>query len=59
MQSLTITMVSYNGELKLALGTEKGFINSQLLVSCMEKAFARIYEAAVGKPHQDPTELRV
>lgn len=52
-------MVSYNGELKLALGTEKGFINSQLLVSCMEKAFARIYEAAVGKPHQDPTELRV
>ncbi|RWR96235.1 O-acyltransferase WSD1 isoform X1 [Cinnamomum micranthum f. kanehirae] len=52
-QSLTITMVSYNGEMKMAFGTEKGFINSQLLVSCMEKAFARIYEAAVGKPHQE------
>lgn len=48
-QSLTVTLVSYNGKLKMALGSEKGFIKSQLLVSCMEKAFERIFEAAVGK----------
>ncbi|KAK1274926.1 hypothetical protein QJS04_geneDACA012865 [Acorus gramineus] len=46
-QSLTITMVSYMGKLKVAMGTEKGFIDSKLLTTCMEKAFKRIYEAAL------------
>ncbi|KAK1321549.1 hypothetical protein QJS10_CPA03g00808 [Acorus calamus] len=50
-QSLTITMVSYMGKLKVAMGTEKGFIDSKLLTTCMEKAFKRIYEASLeGKP---------
>ncbi|XP_058095421.1 wax ester synthase/diacylglycerol acyltransferase 4-like [Magnolia sinica] len=49
-QSLTITMVSYNGQLTVALGTEKGYINSQLLSSCMERAFDTIFEAAMGRP---------
>ncbi|XP_068666968.1 wax ester synthase/diacylglycerol acyltransferase 4-like [Aristolochia californica] len=49
-QSLTVTLVSYNGKLRLAIGTEKGFINSKLLISCMETAFERISEAALNKP---------
>ncbi|KAK1320552.1 O-acyltransferase WSD1 [Acorus calamus] len=46
-QSLRITIVSYMGKLKVAMGTEKGFIDAKLLTTCMEKAFARIYEAAI------------
>ncbi|KAJ0986435.1 hypothetical protein J5N97_004791 [Dioscorea zingiberensis] len=48
-QSLTITMVSYNGKLKVAMGTEKGFIDSELLVSCLEKSFERIFTASGAK----------
>ncbi|KAG9448119.1 hypothetical protein H6P81_014247 [Aristolochia fimbriata] len=47
-QSLTFTLVSYNGKLKLAIGSEKGFINSKLLCSCMERAFQHIFEAALN-----------
>ncbi|XP_020246505.1 O-acyltransferase WSD1-like isoform X2 [Asparagus officinalis] len=47
-QSLTITVVSYMGKLRVAMGVEKGFINPNLLVSCMEKSFERIFEAALG-----------
>ncbi|KAK1285361.1 hypothetical protein QJS10_CPB20g01759 [Acorus calamus] len=46
-QSLVITMVSYMGKLKVAMGTEKGFIDAKLLTTCTEKAFERIYEAAL------------
>ncbi|KAK1320549.1 hypothetical protein QJS10_CPA03g00815 [Acorus calamus] len=46
-QSLVITMVSYMGKLKVTMGTEKGFIDAKLLTTCMEKAFERIYEAAL------------
>ncbi|KAM0942251.1 putative O-acyltransferase, WSD1, O-acyltransferase WSD1 [Dioscorea sansibarensis] len=46
-QSLTMTMVSYNGKLRLAIGAEKGFIDSPLLVSCMKKSFNELYETAV------------
>lgn len=49
LQSLTITVVSYMGKLKVALGVEKGFINSQLLNSYMKESFERILEAAKGK----------
>ncbi|MQL73597.1 hypothetical protein Taro_005928 [Colocasia esculenta] len=48
-QSLTITMVSYMGKLKVAFGTEKDFIDGQLLVACMEKAFTRILQEALRK----------
>lgn len=48
-QSLTITVVSYMGMVKVAIGAEKDFINSKLLVSCMEKAFERIFEEAIGQ----------
>ncbi|ONK71872.1 uncharacterized protein A4U43_C04F13250 [Asparagus officinalis] len=47
-QSLTITVVSYMGTIKVAIGAERDFINSELLVSCMEKSFERIFDAAVG-----------
>lgn len=49
LQSLTVTALSYMGQLKIAVGAEKGFINSELLVSCMEKSFERILEASVGQ----------
>ncbi|KAJ3692087.1 hypothetical protein LUZ60_012437 [Juncus effusus] len=45
-QSLSIAVVSYMGKIKVAMGAEQGFINSQLLVSCVEKSFQRILEAA-------------
>ncbi|CAL9152087.1 unnamed protein product [Musa hybrid cultivar] len=48
-QSLTVSVVSYMGKLKVAMGTEKGFIDAGLLVSCMEQSFRRISEAAAGK----------
>ncbi|XP_010935670.1 wax ester synthase/diacylglycerol acyltransferase 4-like [Elaeis guineensis] len=48
-QSLTVTIISYMGKVKMAVGMEKGFINSEVFVSCMEKSFQRIYKAAVGK----------
>ena len=35
------------GKLKVAMGVEKGFINPNLLVSCMEQSFERIFEEAV------------
>ncbi|XP_078432063.1 wax ester synthase/diacylglycerol acyltransferase 4-like [Wolffia australiana] len=45
-QSLTITMLSYMGKLRVTFGTEKDFINEQRLVSCMEKAFDMMYQEA-------------
>ncbi|XP_077252272.1 wax ester synthase/diacylglycerol acyltransferase 4-like [Tasmannia lanceolata] len=48
-QSLTITLISYNGTLRMALGMEKGFINPKLLTSCIERALERISEAALAK----------
>ncbi|KAH7669202.1 CoA-dependent acyltransferases protein [Dioscorea alata] len=45
-QSLTITIVSYNGKVRLAIGAEKDFIDSPLLVSCMKKSFNELYETA-------------
>lgn len=49
MQSLAVTMVSYMGTLKVVLTGEKGFIDSQLLVSCMKEAFDKVYREACGK----------
>ncbi|KAJ8648123.1 hypothetical protein MRB53_001146 [Persea americana] len=47
--SLAVTMVSYMGTLKVVLTGEKGFIDSQLLVSCMKEAFDKVYREACGK----------
>ncbi|XP_039135416.1 O-acyltransferase WSD1-like [Dioscorea cayenensis subsp. rotundata] len=46
-QSLTMTIVSYMQKVRVAVGAEKGFIDSPLLVSCMKKSFESIYEASV------------
>ncbi|PKA46840.1 O-acyltransferase WSD1 [Apostasia shenzhenica] len=47
-QSLTMTVVSYMGRLTVAMGTERGFIDSDLLRSSMQKSFQRIFQAAVN-----------
>ncbi|KAK9152786.1 hypothetical protein Sjap_000266 [Stephania japonica] len=47
-QNISITMVSYNGMLRLAVGAEKSCINLQLLMSCIENAFERLSKAALG-----------
>ncbi|XP_059660916.1 wax ester synthase/diacylglycerol acyltransferase 4-like [Cornus florida] len=46
-QSLTITMVSYTGKLRVAVGTEKGLIDPQRFKSCIEKAFDMVFNTAV------------
>ncbi|PIA35242.1 hypothetical protein AQUCO_03600127v1 [Aquilegia coerulea] len=46
--SLNITVMSYMGNVRLALGTEKGFINHQVLISCLQKAFDKIFAAALA-----------
>ncbi|KAF9616645.1 hypothetical protein IFM89_030879 [Coptis chinensis] len=48
-QSLVFTIVSYMGKLRLVSATEKGFIDSQLLNSCLKEAFSKIYVAVVGE----------
>ncbi|KAI9176796.1 hypothetical protein LWI28_025885 [Acer negundo] len=45
-QSLTITMLSYMGKMRIAVGTEKGFIEPQKFQGCIENAFERIFKAA-------------
>ncbi|XP_073156596.1 wax ester synthase/diacylglycerol acyltransferase 4-like [Henckelia pumila] len=46
-QSLTITMMSYMGTLRIAVGTEDGQIQAQKFKSCVQKAFDIIFKAAV------------
>ncbi|KAK8939618.1 hypothetical protein KSP40_PGU021524 [Platanthera guangdongensis] len=48
-QNLTVTVVSYMEKLTVAMGTERGFIDSDLLVSSMTKSFQRIFQAAMRK----------
>ncbi|MBA0872972.1 hypothetical protein Goshw_024517 [Gossypium schwendimanii] len=45
-QSLTITMVSYMGKLRIAVGTEKGYIDPPRFKSSIENAFEMILKAA-------------
>ncbi|KAH7669205.1 CoA-dependent acyltransferases protein [Dioscorea alata] len=62
-QSLTMTIVSYMQKVRVAMGAEKGFIDSSLLVSCMKKSFEAIYEASVVDkenqfyPHEHEKEI--
>ncbi|KAG6407056.1 hypothetical protein SASPL_130038 [Salvia splendens] len=46
-QSLSITMVSYMGKLRIALTAEKGFIDQNKLKSCIEYALEVISKAAL------------
>ncbi|XP_052206974.1 wax ester synthase/diacylglycerol acyltransferase 4-like [Diospyros lotus] len=46
-QSLTITLVSYMGNLRVAVGSEKGFVDSQKFQSSIQKAFEMMFKAAV------------
>lgn len=46
-QSLTITMVSYMKELRIAVGMEKGLMDPQKFKSSVESAFDMMFKAAV------------
>ncbi|KAH6780609.1 hypothetical protein C2S52_011846 [Perilla frutescens var. hirtella] len=46
-QSLSVTMVSYVGELRIAVTVEKGFIDQHKLKASIEYAFDLIYKAAL------------
>ncbi|MCL7033463.1 hypothetical protein MKW94_006849 [Papaver nudicaule] len=48
-QSLTFTIVSYMGKLRLVTTSEKGFIDAKLMNSCMKEAFQKMYSAACGE----------
>ncbi|KAL0001963.1 hypothetical protein SO802_015744 [Lithocarpus litseifolius] len=50
-QSLTITMVSYMGNLRVAVGLEKGFLDPHKFKSCVINAFEMTFQAA----HDIPT----
>ncbi|KAK4409277.1 hypothetical protein Sango_0000700 [Sesamum angolense] len=52
-QSLTVTMLSYMGKLRLAVGTENGLIEAPKFKSCIQNAFDMILKAAVD--HYSPT----
>lgn len=47
VQSLSATMISYMGKLRIAITVEKGFIDQNKLKSCIEHAFEIIYNAAL------------
>ncbi|KAJ4975545.1 hypothetical protein NE237_000651 [Protea cynaroides] len=49
-EGLRVTVVSYMGKIRLAVGAEKYFINEKLYISCLEKAFTRIFKASVSSP---------
>ncbi|KAI3744955.1 hypothetical protein L1987_58054 [Smallanthus sonchifolius] len=46
-QSLTVTIMSYMDQLRVAVGTEKGLIDPAKFRKCIEKAFSIMYNAAV------------
>ncbi|KAI8551640.1 hypothetical protein RHMOL_Rhmol06G0201700 [Rhododendron molle] len=46
-ESLSITMISYAGKLRVTIRMEEGFMDSQRFSSCIENAFDMIFKAAV------------
>ncbi|KAG8386868.1 hypothetical protein BUALT_Bualt03G0193700 [Buddleja alternifolia] len=46
-QNLTITMVSYMGNLRVTVGTENGLIDAPKFKSCIQNAFDIIFKAAL------------
>ncbi|KAE9457677.1 hypothetical protein C3L33_10430, partial [Rhododendron williamsianum] len=51
-ESLTITMVSYMGKLRVAVGTEKGHIDPNKFKSCVQNSFDMMFKAAANSPSQ-------
>lgn len=49
-QSLTVTIISYMDQLRVAVGAEKDFIDHVKFRTCTERAFSMIFDAAV-KPN--------
>ncbi|KAK7381101.1 hypothetical protein VNO78_33625 [Psophocarpus tetragonolobus] len=45
-ESLTITIMSYMGKVRIAFGLEKDFVDKQLFKTCMENSLEMIKEAA-------------
>ena len=46
MQNVTITIVSYMGNLRVTAGIEKGFLDPKKFKSCVENAFQMMLKAA-------------
>ncbi|RZC86192.1 hypothetical protein C5167_007377 [Papaver somniferum] len=58
-QSITFTSVSCMEQLKLVVTMEKGFIDSELFISCMDEAFENIFQATFGNhPGKDDNEIK-
>ncbi|GAV80596.1 WES_acyltransf domain-containing protein/DUF1298 domain-containing protein [Cephalotus follicularis] len=49
-QNLTISVLSYMGKLRVAVGTEKGFIDPQKFKACIEIAYQKMLKAASEIP---------
>ncbi|KAK6151753.1 hypothetical protein DH2020_014388 [Rehmannia glutinosa] len=49
-QSVSVTMISYVGKLRIAMTMEKGFIDPNKFKSCIEYAFEIISKAALQSP---------
>jgi hypothetical protein len=45
LQNLTITIVSYMGNLRVSAGIEKGFLDPRKFKSCVENAFEMTLKA--------------
>lgn len=58
-QSLTITMISYMRELRVAVGTEKGLIHPQKFQSCIEDAFNIMFKAAAESKSGSATPTQI
>jgi hypothetical protein len=50
MQNLTLTIVSYMGNLRVTAGIEKGLLDPQKFKSCVENAFQMMLKAADEVP---------
>ncbi|CAN6443619.1 unnamed protein product [Victoria cruziana] len=53
-QSLTISMLSYMGKLRVAVGGEPGFLDSEAMTECFEEAFAKILDSVRSKKKTVP-----
>ncbi|KOM24642.1 hypothetical protein LR48_Vigan2384s000100 [Vigna angularis] len=50
LQSMTVTITSYMGYLRVGFGVEEGFIDEYQLKSCFEISLQMILEAAKNLP---------
>jgi len=50
LQSITVTITSYMGYLRVGFGVEEGFIDEYQLKSCFETSLKKILEAAKDLP---------